>query len=106
MSANYRIPAPHGASNRGERLVKRCMTALTALVLVWNSPAEARKPRSQQSGPQARQSQGSGTPGVFDYYVLTLSWAPEHCKEVISDTSAECSNRSNRSNRGFVLHGQ
>jgi len=44
----------------------------------------------------------SGTPGVFDFYVLSLSWSPEHCADVPSDTSAQCSQGSGL---GFVLHG-
>jgi ribonuclease T2 len=44
----------------------------------------------------------SGTPGVFDFYVLSLSWSPEHCADVPSDTSTQCSQGSGL---GFVLHG-
>jgi ribonuclease T2 len=41
----------------------------------------------------------SGTPGQFDYYVLALSWSPEHCAERPSD-SGQCGRPL-----GFVLHG-
>lgn len=41
----------------------------------------------------------SSRPGVFDYYVLTLSWAPEFCHG--HATSPECRN----GHFGFVVHG-
>ena len=37
----------------------------------------------------------------FDYYVLSLSWSPEHCAET-SDSSTECAGSRPY---GFVLHG-
>jgi ribonuclease T2 len=40
-----------------------------------------------------------GTPGVFDYYLLTLSWSPEFCYSHAD--KPEC--QSGR--RGFVVHG-
>ncbi len=39
-----------------------------------------------------------GEAGVFDYYVLVLSWSPEFCYSHAS--AAECSKHS-----GFVVHG-
>lgn len=43
-------------------------------------------------------AQSPGQPGVFDYYLLTLSWSPEFC---YSHRSApECSEH-----RGFIVHG-
>jgi ribonuclease T2 len=41
-----------------------------------------------------------GEAGVFDYYLLSLSWAPTYCL-THSDDGAECSNKG----YGFVLHG-
>lgn len=41
----------------------------------------------------------SGVPGQFDYYVLALSWSPEHCAERPSDRG-QCGRPL-----GFVLHG-
>ncbi|MBS0377442.1 MAG: ribonuclease T2 [Proteobacteria bacterium] len=40
------------------------------------------------------------TAGQFDYYLLSLSWAPTYCL-THSDDGAECSNKG----YGFVLHG-
>jgi ribonuclease T2 len=41
-----------------------------------------------------------GQAGQFDYYVLSLSWAPTYCL-THADDSAECSGKG----YGFVLHG-
>jgi ribonuclease T2 len=40
-----------------------------------------------------------GTPGVFDYYLLTLSWSPEFCYS--HRDRPECQS----GHRGFVVHG-
>ena len=41
----------------------------------------------------------SGQPGVFDYYVLALSWSPEFCHS--HPSNAQCQSR----HFGFVVHG-
>jgi ribonuclease T2 len=41
----------------------------------------------------------SGTPGVFDFYLLTLSWAPEFCHG--HSDNPECQS----GHYGFVVHG-
>lgn len=48
------------------------------------------------------QGRHSGTPGVFDFYVLSLSWAPSFC-EAVGDRSRspECGARP----YSFVVHG-
>jgi ribonuclease T2 len=45
-------------------------------------------------------SQQTGTPGVFDYYLLTLSWSPEYCYS--NSSSIECSGGHHF---GFIVHG-
>ena len=40
-----------------------------------------------------------GTPGVFDYYVLALSWSPEFCYS--HPSKPEC----RQGHHGFVVHG-
>lgn len=42
-----------------------------------------------------------GQPGQFDYYLLTLSWSPEHCAKVPSD-KVQCKDGKHY---GFVVHG-
>jgi ribonuclease T2 len=43
-----------------------------------------------------------GGPASFDYYVLSLSWSPEHCAAVPSDRSPQCAGPRTY---GFVVHG-
>ena len=45
-------------------------------------------------------AQQTGTPGVFDFYVLTLSWSPEYCHS--NPMSAQCGGGHHF---GFVVHG-
>jgi ribonuclease T2 len=42
-----------------------------------------------------------GTPGKFDYYLLTLSWSPEFCHAPVHASKPECQS----GHRGFVVHG-
>jgi ribonuclease T2 len=53
---------------------------------------------SLANGHHHRQQQ-SGQPGVFDFYVLTLSWAPEFCHG--HSDSPECQS----GHYGFIVHG-
>ena len=48
--------------------------------------------------PSSRQAQ-QGKPGVFDYYLLTLSWSPEFCHS--HQDKPECQS----GHHGFVVHG-
>jgi ribonuclease T2 len=49
-----------------------------------------------------RSSQATqGTPGAFDYYLLTLSWSPEFCHSPAHADKPECQS----GHYGFVLHG-
>lgn len=54
---------------------------------------------SAQEGHPGREN----TPGVFDYYVLSLSWSPEHC--VSSRNAKRDLQCSPRKHLGFVVHG-
>lgn len=42
-----------------------------------------------------------GQPGKFDYYLLTLSWSPEHCAQAKND-KPQCGSGARY---GFVVHG-
>jgi ribonuclease T2 len=42
-----------------------------------------------------------GQPGVFDYYLLTLSWSPEFCHSQAHAEKPECQS----GHHGFVVHG-
>jgi len=55
---------------------------------------------AQSSHHHGNSDQGQrGTPGQFDYYLLTLSWAPEFCHS--HGNSPECTGQ----HFGFVVHG-
>jgi len=64
--------------------------ALCALAIVWSLAPRAHAQRGQPS-----------QPGVFDYYLLNLSWEPEFCHSQRNATSEECQTGG----RGFVVHG-
>jgi ribonuclease T2 len=52
-------------------------------------------------GSGAALAQGiAATPGAFDYYVLALSWSPEHCAGASGAGQSQCAAR-----HGFVVHG-
>jgi ribonuclease T2 len=42
-----------------------------------------------------------GTPGQFDYYLLTLSWSPEFCHSPAHADKPECQS----GHYGFIVHG-
>ena len=53
----------------------------------------------------AQRSQSRGEAGVFDYYVLALSWSPTHCIEVGDERRDPQCDRRNGRPYAFVLHG-
>ncbi|UHC13773.1 ribonuclease T2 [Methylobacterium currus] len=73
------------------------MRALVGAVLATALAATA------AAGPAAAQGRGGGEPGVFDFYVLALSWSPTYCAltgERRNDQQCEAGR-----NPGFVVHG-
>ena len=78
-------------SSRG-RTVRMYTTLTTAFVALAALAVQAR----HHHAPADR----SGQAGQFDYYVLSLSWAPTYCLTHAND-SEECSGKG----YGFVLHG-
>ncbi|MBD2627717.1 ribonuclease T2 family protein [Trichormus variabilis] len=52
--------------------------------------------------PNIAAAQNRGTPGKFDFYVLTLSWSPDHCARNGNRDPQQC--KPGRK-YGFVLHG-
>jgi len=79
-------------SNRG-RTVRRHTALIAALVACAALAVQARHHHHASSN-------RSGQAGQFDYYVLSLSWAPTYCL-THADDSQECSGKG----YGFVLHG-
>jgi ribonuclease T2 len=53
-------------------------------------------------GPVSAQGRHSGQPGVFDFYVLSLSWSPSFCEAIGErNGSPQCGERP----YSFVVHG-
>jgi ribonuclease T2 len=52
------------------------------------------------SGHHGPRDVDDATPGVFDYYLLSLSWSPNYCL-THQDDRAQCGSKG----LGFVLHG-
>jgi ribonuclease T2 len=50
-----------------------------------------------------RSNRPQGKPGVFDYYVLSLSWSPQHCADPGGKRDIEQCGNGKR--YGFVVHG-
>ncbi len=48
----------------------------------------------------ARDDRPRGTAGIFDYYVLSLSWSPEYCATTRRDDELQCARPY-----AFVAHG-
>ena len=54
-------------------------------------------------GSQSGRSSADNTPGHFDYYLLTLSWAPQFCATHQANmSSSECDPKRHY---GLVVHG-
>ena len=70
--------------------MKRSATLFSLLLIVAAIPLSQRH-RSRQAI--------HGDPGVFDYYLLTLSWSPEFCYS--HPDKPECQS----GHHGFVVHG-
>lgn len=76
--------------------------------LIFSPLAEARRHHAQADQPEAAAAQdqqaagaAKNQPGVFDYYLLTLSWSPQYCSGHASDT-LQCGTENHH---GFVVHG-
>lgn len=52
--------------------------------------------------PHTAIAQNRGTPGKFDFYVLTLSWSPDYCATNKKPDGQQCNSGKKL---GFVLHG-
>ncbi|MGM3304794.1 ribonuclease T2 family protein [Anabaena sp. WFMT] len=52
--------------------------------------------------PNSAVAQNPGTPGKFDFYVLTLSWSPDYCAKNGNRDPQQCKPGKKY---GFVLHG-
>lgn len=80
--------------------MKARMLLVVTLALCLAGQVSAQSSHHHHSGGGGGGDQGqSGTPGQFDYYLLTLSWAPEFCHG--HGDRPECAGQ----HFGFVVHG-
>ena len=78
-------------TQRSARLAWPCYAL--AVLLLLNCTASLARHHHQSKA-------ATGTPGQFDYYLLTLSWSPSYCLSHQQDR-AQCGGKG----YGFVLHG-
>lgn len=76
--------------------MKKCSSAIVLLFLLSLISVAA-----GYSKHHALSQASQGQPGVFDYYLLTLSWSPEFCHSPAHAEKPECQS----GHHGFVLHG-
>jgi ribonuclease I len=74
------------------RAGKVVLLMVICAILISPASPKRRKQQKQQTTQQ----------GNFDYYLLSLSWAPNYCAEHPGDNSNECRTGNHK---GFVLHG-
>ena len=74
--------------------MKAFYAAIAILAITFGNIGLSNARQTQQGKPQAE-----SVAGVFDYYLLTLSWSPTFCLTHKDD--AQCSGKG----YGFVLHG-
>jgi ribonuclease T2 len=79
-----------------DALLKKSAVQIVFLLLLALVAVAAGYSRHRSSN-QASQ----GQPGVFDYYLLTLSWSPEFCHSPAHASKAECQS----GHHGFIVHG-
>ena len=87
----------------------RIAAALMALILAGGDALAQRPQYRERPAPYERDGQSGrerrDPAGVFDYYVLSLSWSPTYCADVgDSRRDPQCSHRPPRP-YAFVLHG-
>lgn len=71
--------------------MKAATLCLMLIALCFTTTAVARK-----------HAKGTQKNATFDYYLLSLSWAPTYCESHPNDNSSECRTGNHT---GFVLHG-
>lgn len=83
------------------------LAALTSITVSIFISILAAIPASQHAEARSRYARESGTPGQFDFYVLSLSWSPSFCESNSARNNSRGSDE--QCNRGrpyaFVVHG-
>jgi ribonuclease T2 len=75
---------------------KKIVLGFLLLSLICAGGALARSRKKAQSG-------GDGVPGQFDYYLLSMSWAPDFCDQPKANKNSRECGSGNRV--GFIGHG-
>ena len=70
--------------------------AILAVLILCAVGADARSHR------RSSKYNAAGAPGAFDYYVLSLSWAPDFCDQSGQMNNRECGTGNHV---GFIVHG-
>jgi ribonuclease T2 len=95
-------PLEERRRGRKHEMINRFAGVAAALLVLLLPFAEA---SAQYSNRGQNERGGRAEPGVFDYYVLTLSWSPTYCAEQGNTRNdPQCRPRSERP-YAFVLHG-
>jgi ribonuclease T2 len=96
------------ASRTGYKVAQIAALFVTGLLITGLSAGDAlaqRVPYRERPDSYQRQGEHAHKPGVFDYYVLALSWSPTYCADVGSSRrEPQCHPRGER-RYAFVLHG-
>jgi ribonuclease T2 len=80
--------------------VRTLFLCFSLFALIFSPLAEARR-NAQHAQPDQQQAAAQDQPGVFDYYLLTLSWSPQYCSGHPGD-KVQCGTEGHH---GFVVHG-
>jgi len=84
--------------------MRRVLVLAALLVACTSSPAWAGhsgfSSTKQKSTAKSPKRGGTDTPGVYDYYLMALSWSPTYCEAHPGDDE-QCAHKG----YGFVLHG-
>jgi ribonuclease T2 len=72
----------------------RILTAICLTLLAFTGAVQAQNPRETRNAP----------PGVFDFYVLALSWSPSFCALQGKRNKEQCGPEGSIG-KGFVVHG-
>jgi len=79
-------------------VIKAILCIIIALLMLSAPCVTTAKNPDHESSAQAQQNK----PGVFDYYVLSLSCPPDYCRGHASQPPQQCTSSKRL---GFVLHG-
>ena len=87
----------------GNVVTKSVLILSAALTMIAFDPAWAHARGHHHHGEQSRHEQRPSVAGEFDYYLLSLSWSPQHCAERTGGPNdPQCGTMRHYS---FIVHG-